>query len=646
MDSSHRDSRPQGGRPVPSPHSAQAIADLQNLQESSGHAFNSTSEMNGSLRRGHSDGDVYGPPFRGPRAGRGTDEETWMDFLQESSHPQRNAGTSSLGSSIRSFGTQDTVRRQERQASMQRAALMMADRKRRLTENQEDYNHRRSASSLPFGPSMTLPTSSHLPSSGPDWNFARPARAPSSSINDRPLPPRPDIASGRNRESREIILPIWQSDSEVTRCPICKTNFGFWITIPRQFIVQPPHDENQTAREGTSAGIEVVDLTEEEDAGVASRSNTENPDTPRSPPVKIDPALGGGQEVRLCNPCVPDPNPLPHLPFGAPDPSAMHSFPRPSFDSVRMPEDGSSNRSTSGSLRRSPSPRPSFDRVQMPGRHGGEGSSSSVPGAREQEHDFSRFPSRHSSRLPPNFTSLHRSVPNHSLHERYPDTMVTPLQLRHRHHVSASNVPPSRYRSASDAPQVLHPPRSHPARSQPQLREEDECPICHQALPPKGPNDSETNREAHVAECIAQHFSSSAPRAARPHPSMATEAAVAASAANTTQSPNNGSGAQGPHERRGSESAVQGSSNGHNAFERMGSQRRRVVGMFKYLATEKDCIGEGGEPAECVICFEEFEQGVEMGRLECLCKFHKACIRQWWDTKGPGSCPVHQGGLT
>lgn len=45
--------------------------------------------------------------------------------------------------------------------------------------------------------------------------------------------------------------------------------------------------------------------------------------------------------------------------------------------------------------------------------------------------------------------------------------------------------------------------------------------------------------------------------------------------------------------------------------------------MFKYLATEKDCIAEGGEPAECVICFEEFEQGVEMGRLECLCKFHK-----------------------
>ena len=46
--------------------------------------------------------------------------------------------------------------------------------------------------------------------------------------------------------------------------------------------------------------------------------------------------------------------------------------------------------------------------------------------------------------------------------------------------------------------------------------------------------------------------------------------------------------------------------------------------MLTYLATEKDCVGEGGEgEAECVICFEEFEQGVEMGRLECLCRFHK-----------------------
>ena len=85
--------------------------------------------------------------------------------------------------------------------------------------------------------------------------------------------------------------------------------------------------------------------------------------------------------------------------------------------------------------------------------------------------------------------------------------------------------------------------------------------------------------------------------------------------------------------------------------------------MVVYQATEKDCIGEDGAIQECVICFEDFEPGTEMGRLECLCKFHKVssrkgseilrelltilqtCIRSWWDTKGAGACPVHQGGL-
>jgi len=46
--------------------------------------------------------------------------------------------------------------------------------------------------------------------------------------------------------------------------------------------------------------------------------------------------------------------------------------------------------------------------------------------------------------------------------------------------------------------------------------------------------------------------------------------------------------------------------------------------MVVYHASEKDCVGEDGEGGqECVICFEEFTVGDEMGRLECLCKFHK-----------------------
>lgn len=37
-------------------------------------------------------------------------------------------------------------------------------------------------------------------------------------------------------------------------------------------------------------------------------------------------------------------------------------------------------------------------------------------------------------------------------------------------------------------------------------------------------------------------------------------------------------------------------------------------------------MGEDGEGAqECIICFVEYAVGDEMGRLECLCKFHKVC---------------------
>ena len=55
-------------------------------------------------------------------------------------------------------------------------------------------------------------------------------------------------------------------------------------------------------------------------------------------------------------------------------------------------------------------------------------------------------------------------------------------------------------------------------------------------------------------------------------------------------------------------------------------QRRRTAVMLVYHATEKDWVGEDGEGAkECIICFVEYAIGDEMGRLECLCKFHKVC---------------------
>lgn len=44
---------------------------------------------------------------------------------------------------------------------------------------------------------------------------------------------------------------------------------------------------------------------------------------------------------------------------------------------------------------------------------------------------------------------------------------------------------------------------------------------------------------------------------------------------------------------------------------------------------------------ECSICYEEFEPGQSIGRLECFCVFHQKCILEWFSRKGAGSCPLH-----
>lgn len=176
-------------------------------------------------------------------------------------------------------------------------------------------------------------------------------------------------------------------------------------------------------------------------------------------------------------------------------------------------------------------------------------------------------------------------------------------QHRNRHRASTGHYPAQDWRRLRD--QITPQPRAIPP---PQLREEDECPICHSALPPKGPDGSETAREQHVTECIESHFSSSGPRALHPPPAVAIQAAVVATAATPAQ-------AQGTAGSPANSGPLPSPS-----F----TQQRRTTGMVVYHASEKDCVGEDGEGGqECVICFEEFTVGDEMGRLECLCKFHK-----------------------
>ena len=603
-----------------------------------------------SLFRGHSDGDMLerrqNETSRRLMGRTSGGQETWMDFVREPSG-----------------GRQDAF---EQAMAARRAATIAADRRRRLSQQQEEQMRRRASRSLSFvhpsGERSILGSQSNVPGTAFTEPMLPPNIASPSTQRpmDRPLPRVPSMEISRDPVNRDIALPKWQADTEVSKCPICETAFSFWyrkhhcrkcgrvvcgncsphrITIPRQFIVHPP--EESAASPPTSArnsGIEVVDLTEENDSGDDAHPPIERP---QSSDYKIDPALGGGQEVRLCNPCVPDPNPLPHVPFFPQNLSLHGPFPGSSRVSSRSQNSQHPQISISPSLvdgrardfsRRASQGQP-HDRHES-SRSDGRFTlreSFDYPDTVASRRNGPPFRDANASGSPPGYSSIYGSAPDQStrrVSRKFPHLTDDRLNIdmlqhelaallqanaphrHHRHHASMGNFPtpfqnrqPGEYRG----------PSSRPAPTRPQLREEDECPICHQALPPKGPDNSEVAREAHVQSCIETHFSSSGPRSSDPPPSAAPGAAVALSTATPAQA----AGARPvPMAHR--------ASTGANDRPSASFQRRRVAGMLVYHASEKDCVGEDGEGAqECVICFEEFAVGDEMGRLECLCKFHK-----------------------
>lgn len=117
-------------------------------------------------------------------------------------------------------------------------------------------------------------------------------------------------------------------------------------------------------------------------------------------------------------------------------------------------------------------------------------------------------------------------------------------------------------------------------RGPPQLHENDYCPICHRALPLL-PDPSEAGREAHISACLAPHVLAYS----QPY------------------------------------------SSGHNAPAAAGGRARSYTSggrMVVWHAGAKDTCDPGtGDPIECVICFDEFVEGVEIARLECFCRYHK-----------------------
>lgn len=449
-------------------------------------------------------------------------------------------------------------------------------------------------------------------------------------------------SDSRRRES-DIALPQWQHDSEVSRCPVCKTEFSFWyrkhhcrkcgrvvcaacsphrITIPRQYIVQPPSNMYDAEFAG----------------GVAQQE----PDSP------VSRALGGGEVVRVCNPCVPDPwtpdtvarggegadvppRPLIEGARNAGDPAHAHGHPHPPprerAERYRYiapppppPPPMSQPPPTTGSRSRAQSYQP----VSAPFNTG-----RNVPQNQPHHPHASALVSRdYRAPAPPIIPAAATSSSRPVSHHRH-------TQSSHNNH--ALPPTPNFQHDRSHPPTATVPPAAPPPRRK--VREEDECPVCGTELPP-----GDRVREGHVQQCIAERFSSSTPSSSHTHTHTH----------NNNNNNNNATRPQAPQQTQSADPSApstststsfptpsaSGSTPPHPGRPRTTSYRPR--GMALYRANEKDCTTADGDAQECVICFEEFQPGDEMGRMECLCKFHRQCIRRWWERKGSGSCPTHQ----
>ena len=169
---------------------------------------------------------------------------------------------------------------------------------------------------------------------------------------------------------------------------------------------------------------------------------------------------------------------------------------------------------------------------------------------------------------------------------------------------------------------VTRSPQRHPRFSAPStqtrtLREEDICPICDAELPSRGPHGEESAREAHVTACISlrQRFGTR-----RATDSGSTDSRLASFPSHSSPAPVTG-------------------------IRAPSSPLSSAIRMLPFIASEKDCIAQDGDEGdstsqECSICFGEYEVGAQLARLECLCKFHKSCIEEWFMRKQ--ECPVHK----
>ncbi|KAK3215871.1 hypothetical protein GRF29_8g1341557 [Pseudopithomyces chartarum] len=332
-------------------------------------------------------------------------------------------------------------------------------------------------------------------------------------------PRRPSIQPppSTGRRDSDFVLPRWQPDSEEASL---------------QFIVHPPQEAPN-----------IIDLTSDDDDRQMSRFGPFG-----------NPALGGGEEVRVCNPCVPDPNYDPPPQHGQTSPFPPFS---PSPLSPHLPPSNALPRGSRSSHRSSQSV--------------GDASRTSHHVQTQRAHDpfTDRRTSYHGAtrvadlwppmQVPPAYDSRSRPQSRSMVNSATRPPLDASAFPEHNN-MTGSRRAFFTHRSQPPVPQ--HPTPAPPPRRQ--IPEEDECPVCGEELPPKGPDGDESERTQHVEDCIALHSGSTPPRPA------ATALQPTASEQTSTSLPS--------QRTRGMSSAAGGFGNGEGASNNRMKLHTRVVG--------------------------------------------------------------------
>ncbi|KAM3089300.1 hypothetical protein ACMFMG_000904 [Clarireedia jacksonii] len=447
----------------------------------------------------------------------------------------------------------------------------------------------------------------------------------------------------------EVIVPRWQPDAEVTKCPICHTAFGWLnrkhhcrkcgrvvcnscsphrITIPYQYIVQPPDHPSPYS------SITYNRLLDPQAEGRINNSLE----------------FGGGDRVRLCNPCVPDPNVAPPQT----NQTGHVEEPRHALGYHGRSQSSIITSTGIGSL-------PSEARFRLAEHHRSRTTREPTTSRRAPAAGLGTHP-----RTAEEFQNWYREraaanngqgVRSRSSTVCNPILFVRHMLIRYKVAVTGRDVtedmrsflqnvrgPSPSWQSASNArtsaPSQRYAMsgedlRSRPLPRTPQIREEDECPICHRELPSSSLPNAETLRSDHIISCIDRatnrlNLGSNSTNTATTPPASHPPLTITQSSSQSSSSPVSATSTP-----LNPPSATNTPLPAHVQIAPPEPLRR--TGVFPYIATEKDCQDD----AECQICLEEYEPGVHMGRLECFCKFHLSCIRKWFE-KHPGRCPMHQ----